>query len=132
MNEKPNANGQWTDARKKSFIVGLLRSGMRRWAPKQTCIRNARTRRGYYRCECCKEEVPASLPPLSGRKRRRKNILADHIAPIVDPEFGWDSYDEWIKRGFVELDGFQALCLKCHDIKSKDERAIRVATRKRP
>ena len=82
---KPRNNGQWTEARFRSFITSLLRGGTQKWGPKNKCIQNARVRRGWYICEDCKEEVPATLPPKEGNKRRIKNILADHIVPIVDP-----------------------------------------------
>lgn len=127
---KPAHNGGlWTEARKKSFIVSLLRGGFQRWGPKQACIRNARTRRGWYRCEECKKEVPATLPPKEGNKRRIKNITADHIDPIVDPHVGFVGFDTWIERAFVELDKFQAICYDCHTNKTKEERDI--ATKRR-
>lgn len=122
---KPHNNGTWTESRKKQFIIGALRGAFRKWGPKTKCIKDARTRRGFYLCECCKKEVPATLPPKDGNTKRIKNILADHIRPIVDPVKGFQGYDEWIRRGFVELKGFQALCKSCHQIKSTEEREIR-------
>lgn len=101
-----------------------------KWGPKNSCIKRARIRRGWYRCEGCNEEVPASLPPPEGKKRRIKNIVADHIVPIVDPKVGFVSWDEWISRAFVELDGYQALCHKCHTEKSNEERRIAALRRK--
>ena len=121
---KPHNNGQWTDARKKSFIVSLLRGGFQRWGPKQLCIKNARVRRGWYLCEECREEVPATLPPKPGNKKRIKNIVADHIDPIVDPATGFEGFETWIDRAFVELDGFQALCHACHEKKTAAERGV--------
>jgi len=122
---KPHNNGTWTEARKKQFIIGALRGAFRKWGPKTKCIKEARTRRGFYRCELCKKEVPATLPPPTGKTKRIKNIAADHIDPIVCPIEGFKGYDEWIRRGFVELDGFQALCKSCHDCKSAEERETR-------
>ena len=124
-NPKTRCGGRWTEARFKSFIISALRGCFRKWDPKVQCVKNARIRRGWYRCECCKEEVPATLPPKEGGKRRIKNIVADHIEPIVDPIDGFKGYDEWIRRGFVELSGFQALCHKCHQAKCKEEREQR-------
>lgn len=131
MTDKPlHNNGQWTDARKRSFIVSLLRAGFQKWGPKQECIKRARVRRGWYKCEGCKKVVPATLPPKEGNKRRIKNIVADHIEPIVDPHKGFVSYDEWIERGFIELEGFQALCHDCHTKKTKQERDIATERRR--
>lgn len=117
-------NGTWTQARFKSFIVSQLRAATQRWGPKQSCIKNARVSRGVYLCQGCGKEGPATLPPPEGNKRRIKNIVADHINPIVDPAIGFTTYDDWITRCFVELDGYQALCHKCHTAKTADEREI--------
>lgn len=130
LTEKTRNNGQWTEARFRSFITSLLRSGTMRWGPKNSCIKNARTRRGYYKCEGCGEEVPASLPAPPGKKRRIKNILADHIHPIVDPKVGFTSWDDWINRAYVEADGYQALCNECHTAKTEQEKYIASLRRK--
>ena len=122
--KKPHNGGTWTEARKKSFIVSALRAAFTRLGPKQQCVKNARIRRGVYKCEGCGEEGPATLPPLEGNKRRRKNIVADHIDPIVCPYNGFIDFNTWIARGFVELSGFQALCWQCHTDKTNEERQI--------
>ena len=121
---KPYNNGEWTEARFRSFIVSALRSATGRWGPKQSCIKNARVARGKYKCEGCGVVGPATLPPKEGNKRRIKNIVADHREPIV-PVTGFISYDSWIERCFIELEGFQALCHKCHSEKSGEEREQR-------
>ena len=122
--EKPFNGGNWTQAKFNSFITSLLRKGTMRWGPKNECIKKARIRRGWYICEGCEEEVPSSLPPKEGNKRRIKNILADHLDPIVDPKVGFVSWDEWISRAFIEKQGYQALCHKCHTEKTNEERLI--------
>jgi hypothetical protein len=122
--ETPYNNGTWTEARFRSFIVSALRSATGRWGPKQLCIKNARVERGKYKCEGCGNIGPATLPPKKGNKRRIKNIVADHIDPIV-PVTGFISYDSWIERCFVEVDKFQALCHECHTKKSNEEREQR-------
>lgn len=90
-----------------------------KWAPIQECLREARTRRGFYECASCKEEVPASIK--EGRKRV-KNVHVDHIVPVVDPEVGWTTWDEVIDRLFSELDNLQTLCKSCHDKKTNEEK----------
>lgn len=125
---KPHNNGQWTQARFKGFIVSQLRSATTRWGPKQKVIQNARVSRGLYKCEGCGKVGPPTLPPEKGKSRRIKNIVADHKHPIVTSA-GFVSYDEWIDRCFVELDGFQALCHKCHKEKSLGENAGRATTK---
>ena len=81
-------------------------------------------------CAGCKKEVPATLPPKEGNKRRIKNIVADHIDPIIDPEVGFEGFDKWIERGFIEGEGFQALCHACHQKKTKLERDIATERRR--
>jgi len=122
--------GTLTEAGFKALIVSGLRDKSRWWKPKQQCIRNARVSKGLYRCECCKETVKGSVWGVyksgkkEGKKRKIVNILADHIDPVVDPAVGFINWDTYIERMFIELSGYQALCGKCHDAKSKGERDI--------
>ena len=118
---KTRCSGKWSEARYKSFIKGALRQATMKWAPIQECLANARTRRGFYRCNVCKQEVPATVKV--GRKRV-KNILVDHINPIISPEQGWISWDDTIERMFCELDNLQAICKPCHDIKCQEEKEV--------
>lgn len=117
--------GEWTDARFHSFIVSGLRALHMKWSPKTKCISEARVRRGVYKCEHCKKEGAATLPPKEGNKKRIKNILADHIDPVVSPVDGFVDWNTFIDRLFVEQDGYQALCSSCHDKKTAEEREIR-------
>lgn len=124
--EKVKCNGMWTQARFNSFITSMLRSGTQRWAPIQKCKKDANVRRGVYLCAECKEEVP---PTIKVGRKREKNIYVDHILPIVDPEVGFVNWDEYIERMFVEAEGLQLLCGKCHTEKTNEERAIAKARR---
>lgn len=122
-----------TDAEFKSRIVSALRQSSRWWAPKNEAIARARIKRWVYKCELCWEEWPATLPPEPWKKRKRKNIQADHREPVV-PLSGFVSYDSFIERCFVWADWFDALCWKCHSKKTKEEnterRAIKKASKK--
>ena len=126
--EKTRCGGVWTEARFNSFIKSALRGASRKWGPMQQCLKDARTRFGYYRCAGCLQEVPASIK--IGNKRH-KNAVADHIDPVVDPVVGFVSWDEVIKRMFVEKDGFQCLCKACHDAKCQEETNIRKEQRRK-
>lgn len=118
---KTRCNGRWTEAKWKSFIKNQLRGATRKWAPISDCLKNARVKRGFYLCEGCKEEVPASIK--TGGKRTN-NVYVDHIEPIV-PVTGWVSWDSCIERMFCEEDNLQVLCKACHDTKSAEEAAER-------
>ena len=120
MKSKPHNSGQWTDARKRSFIMSALRRAQ--WPVKYQGIRAAFVKDGINpatgrKCklhECCEchELFPA------------KDVRADHINPIV-PVTGFDTWDATIERLFCEIDGFQALCVPCHKIKTDEENAER-------
>lgn len=124
--EKTRCSGKWTEAKFTSFVKGNLRRATIKWSPIGECLSNARTRRGFYRCNACKEEVPATIK--EGRKRV-KNAIVDHIEPIV-PVTGWVSWDDCIEKMFCELDNLQCLCRKCHDEKSNEEKKLRAMHRK--
>lgn len=118
---KTRANGQWTEARFKSFIRGNLRRVTQKWAPIQTTLAKARVERGFYKCAGCGEIVPATTK-VDGK--RVKNVHVDHIEPVIDPNIGWVSWDSLIERMFVEEDKLQLLCDNCHTIKTNNEKAI--------
>ena len=119
MNEKEHCNGQWTKARFRSFITSALRRASSRWAPKYTTKKNARTARNTYTCSLCSKSVG------------NKDIKIDHIHPVVDPTKGFVSWDSFIERLFVEMDGYQAICVTCHDKKTSEERLVRKAAKLR-
>lgn len=113
MSPKTRCNGQWTESRFASFIKSALRGASSRWSPKYECKKKAKIAYNTYVCVSCKKQVG------------NKEIKIDHINPVVDPEKGFTTWDEYIERLFVELEGYQALCTTCHDIKTQQERTIR-------
>ena len=126
--ELTRCSGAWTEARYNSFITSMLRGGQWKWAPISETLKEARTKRGFYLCAGCKEEVPTSI--RDGRKKV-KNVLVDHIDPIVDPAVGFTTWDEKINRMYCEKDNLQVLCKACHDEKTKAERAVAAETRRK-
>lgn len=76
-------------------------------------MNKARVERGKYKCNLCSGIFP------------RKEITLDHKNPVVQPEVGFVDFDTYIERMFVDEDGFQVLCNKCHDKKTAEERLIR-------
>lgn len=111
-NPKTRCSGTMTEARFDSFIKSMLRSGTMRWKPKYDAIRRRFVKNGInpatgrpcklHSCECCGQLFPQG------------EIKADHIRPVVDPEKGFVSWDEYIERMFCEADGFRAICQPCH------------------
>lgn len=114
---------EWSEARVKSFIVSLIRSGSRRWPPRYETLNEAKTEKKvnvktgrlaqHYRCAECKQEFTS------------KDIQIDHINPVVDPAVGFVDWNTFIERMFCSKDNLQVLCKTCHDIKSRSEKACR-------
>ena len=120
--EKTRCGGRWTEAKFRSFIKNNLRSATRKWAPIQECKQHARVGRGMYLCACCEEQVPNTT--IDEDRNRVNNLFIDHIAPIVDPEVGFQGWDVIVDRMFCEADNLQLLCKKCHDDKTNKEKEI--------
>ena len=125
--DKNRCGGRWTEAKWKSFIKNQLRGATRKWAPIGDCLSAARSKRGFYKCAGCKEDVPTTVKVGA---RRTKNVFVDHIDPIV-PVTGWVSWDSCIERMFCEAPNLQLLCKDCHDVKSKEEAAERAVHRRK-
>lgn len=69
----------------------------------------------FYKCNVC------------GAEEKDKNINIDHIAPVIEPgktvyDYG---FDEFFKRLNCDEKNLQVICKKCHDIKTKAEKAER-------
>lgn len=111
---------EWTPARKKSFIVSVLRGGSRRWPPKYETLNEAKTEKKvnqstgriaqHFRCASCGEEFPA------------KQVNVDHILPVVDPVVGFVDWNTFVENLYCEKENLQVLCSTCHTEKSNLEK----------
>ena len=127
--DKPHNGGRWSRARYRSFIVSALRGASLKWGPKWACIdasfvgngKNPATGRNckLHRCSHCQKVFPKGV------------MRADHIEPVVDPEKGFTTWDDFIGRMFVEAEHFQSVCKGCHDEKTKEERGRRTIAKRR-
>lgn len=122
LTDKPRNSGQWTEGRYRSFITSILRAGSRKWSPIHTTRKKARVKRGYYKCNACKNSVTASKV-IKGK--RVPNVFVDHINPVVDPIKGFTTWDDYIERLYCEEDNLQVLCRSCHDNKTQKEKKQR-------
>lgn len=112
-----------SDARFKGWIISLLRKGSMRWPPYSEALNKAKTTKKknpktgriaqHFKCKGCKKDFP------------RKEVVVDHIKPVVDTIEGFVSWDTYIERMFCSAKGLQILCGTCHDIKSNKEREER-------
>lgn len=96
----------------KSWLIGALRRASYRYPARYNALKAAKVERNSYRCAKCAQLFP------------RKSIQLDHVLPVI-PITGWDSWDGYISRMFVEENGFQVLCISCHEAKSIGENAER-------
>ncbi len=135
--KKPRCSGTMTEAAFRAFVVAALRQKTRFWKPISDCLRKARVRRGIYKCAECWKEVTASISWIyksgkkKGQKKKIKNIVIDHIKPIVDPAVGFTTFDSFIENAFCEEDNLQAICHSCHQIKCAEEKAIATERRRK-
>lgn len=125
---KTRCSGRWTESQYTNFIRGNLRKASMKWAPISEVMREARVSRGVYTCAECGQDGPASIR-IDGKKF--KNAIVDHINPIIDPEVGFVSWDEFINKLFCEKEDLQVLCHECHTRKTNEERAKAAEARKR-
>ena len=126
--DKTRCDNSWTEAKYSAFIKSQLRAGSTKWPPKHKVMREARTERGVYICNGCKKHVPTTIKKGDGRSR---NVFVDHINPIVDPEKGFTSWDDFIHNLFCDSSNLQLLCAECHAIKTAEERVIANARTKK-
>jgi len=114
----PRCNGTWTESRFRSFVISALRRASGRWAPKYACKKAARVARNSYRCEACAATVGNS------------DCQVDHKAPVVDPVIGFQGWDKYVERLFVEREGYRLLCKACHSQVTQAQRELRKANKK--
>lgn len=100
---------------KKNFVKQSLRRASYRWPFKHMAKNNKRIERGFYECESCK----GAFGP--------KEINLDHKEAVEDVKTGFINWDKFVDRLFVKTDGFQVLCITCHDAKTLVENEQRRA-----
>ena len=113
-------NGRRTEARYRSYVFSVLRSGSRRWPPKYETLKQAFIERkinkktgklaAHYKCAKCKQLFPA------------KDVQVDHVKPIINPNIGFESYDRVVEGMYCDSNNLQVLCKDCHNIKTKKEK----------
>jgi hypothetical protein len=120
---KPFCDGEWTQAKFTAFVKSQLRNGSQKWPPKHKVLQEARKERGVYLCAGCGQLVPTTVKSVKNSGRER-NIFVDHISPIVDPETGFISWDDFINNLYCDSTNLQVLCAECHSKKSAEERRV--------
>ena len=83
------------------------------------CLKKSKVDRGLYQCELCEP----------GKLTRYSDMQIDHIEPAVKLT-GWESFDSFIERLFVPVEGLRALCKPCHEKITEGQREVRKTNRK--
>lgn len=96
----------------KTWVIQRLRGQSYKWPYRNSALVAARVDRGLYKCAICSEIF------------KRDGVQLDHIKPVI-PLTGWDNWDGFITRLFCEEDGYQVICLICHNVKTTTEDTIR-------
>lgn len=122
---KTRAGGQWTEAKYRTFIVNILRSGSQKWPPKWQVKNDGREQRinpktGKMKfgntCQECNEWFFMD------------DLEIDHIdnckrdLDISDTDSFFNTIGNMIKAMFCEADNLRRLCKKCHLSKTATER----------
>jgi len=104
----------WTEGRKRSFIVSVLRAGSRRWPPKYETLNEAKTEKKinvrsgrqaqHYLCNVCQFDFPL------------QEVQVDHIQPVIDPSTGFVGWDTFIQRLFCDKPN-QSWCMPNRQLK---------------
>ena len=102
----------------KAFLIPVLRRATYRYKERSNALRNARIDRGVYECALCKGRF------------KQKEIVLDHIIPIVDPKLGFTNWDDYINRMFCDASGYQVICKSCNEGKTALENELRTLYRK--
>lgn len=84
-----------------------------RYPARYTAKVNARVERGKYKCAVCGGIFP------------NKEVQLDHVEPVINPMTGFVDWNDYINRLFVDVDGWQVLCLADHKSKSIAENVKR-------
>ena len=126
--DKARCSGRMTEAQFITFVKNQLRGASWKWFPISETLKKARVSKGWYRCAGCDHIVPTTKL-VDGK--RVKWVSVDHVDPIIDPEVGFKSWDDFINNLFCEEENLQLLCRECHDGKSSLEKNIAVERRRK-
>jgi 5-methylcytosine-specific restriction endonuclease McrA len=121
--ERTRNHGTMTDAMFRAMIIGAIRKKSLYWKPRQECLRRAEC--GTAKNPATGKTVKICICAICKGRHLKMDMQADHILPVVDPKVGWQGWDSYFSRMFVEVDGYQALCHPCHNRKTAEENGQR-------
>jgi len=98
---------------KSKIVSGIRRIWLYSWQRREV-VNRCKTDDGFYRCENCRGLAD--------------KVQIDHISPAVPVE-GWDNFEGFITRLFVDPSGMRGLCERCHNKKTITEAKTRKENR---
>lgn len=93
-----------------NFVKKYLRRASMAWGYRNAALAKARVSRGLYKCAICGR---------SDLKKGQYNL--DHVHPVVATYNRNYSIETYIRRLLVKTNGWQVLCLICHELKTQLE-----------
>lgn len=106
-----------TDLERAKWLKTKLRRLSRFWPPATEALNKAKVAPGRFQCASCDGVF------------KRDEVHRDHIEP-AEPPAGLTSTLELFERLFCFADGYQILCISCHNEKSALEGERRRSARK--
>lgn len=100
----------------KRYLVPALRRISMEWPPRSEAKKLARVERGKYKCASCKMLFHGD------------DIQMDHIESVVGLD-GYKNIETYLRRMLPKRQGWQALCVTCHDLKTEEDRILRTLNR---
>lgn len=118
------------DVKLKNFIIQGLRRLSYKWLPRQKAKLKARVfAKDHPEIKDLGKTIYLYICAICGKLYKDKEVVLDHIAPVVDPNGYKNGSDfdlnEFAERMFCDENGFQTLCSDCHNQKTKAENECR-------
>lgn len=120
-----HCNNTMTTAEFKGWVLSGLRDRTRYWAPANAAWKlytrpnqSGSRHKIEHQCNVCKGWF------VKKKVKNRNTIELDHIIPCGGLN-DFSKAGEWVAKAFVEIDGYQKLCISCHSIKTKDEKCLK-------
>lgn len=100
------------------------------WPPRQRAKDKAKIGRGQYKCAECGKVCKPAKKVSSASPARKAEFHLDHKEPVVPVDSEGVDWNVYIERLFVDVEGWQVLCVDCHKIKTDKENKERKYVRK--
>jgi 5-methylcytosine-specific restriction endonuclease McrA len=117
---------------KKSWIVSQLRRISLRYPP-AIRARN-RTKEEYFIASKKGKQlrrVKFTCEKCGKKDLKRTETELDHIQPVINVATGFVDWNSFLERHFVEENGYQLLCISCHEQKTLLEGGTRKKQRQK-